>query len=65
MRKLLLATILLINFSIFPSIAAEKVIIDRITTSEAEELDLTIPDEVPPGFHFIEIEVYDDAGSVS
>ena len=65
MRKLLLATILLINFSIFPSMAAENVIIDRITTSEAEELDLTIPDEVPPGFHFIEIEVYDDAGSVS
>lgn len=65
MRKLLLLAIIAINFSVLPSFGADSVIIDRITQSEAEELDLTIPDEVPAGFHSIEIEVYDDAGTVS
>jgi hypothetical protein len=65
MRKLILLAIVLMNFSILPSFGADNVIIDRITQSEAEELDLTIPDEVPAGFHAIEVEVYDDAGTVS
>ena len=65
MRKLVLVALLLLNFSILPFSFADPVIIDRITQSEAEELDLTIPDEVPPGFHSLEIEVYDDAGTVS
>jgi hypothetical protein len=65
MRKLLLLAIILINFSVLPTFGADNVIIDRITQKEAEELDLTIPDDVPPGFHSIEIEVYDDGGSVS
>ena len=65
MRKLLLLAIIVLNFSVLPSFGADDVIIDRITQSEAEELDLTIPDDVPAGFHSIEIEVYDDAGTVS
>jgi hypothetical protein len=65
MRKLLLLAIILINFSVLPTFGADNVIIDRITQKEAEELDLTIPDDVPPGFHSIEIEVYDDGGTVS
>lgn len=65
MRKLLLLALIVINFSVLPSFGADNVIIDRITQSEAEELDLTIPDDVPAGFHAIEIEVYDDAGTVS
>ena len=64
MRKLLLLAIVIINFSILPSFGADSVIIDRITQSEAEELDLTIPEEVPPGFHSVEIEVYDDKKTV-
>ena len=48
------------------SVAVEKnVVIDRLTESEAEDLDIVIPDEVPPGFHSITIEVYDDNGTVS
>ena len=47
------------------SSAEKKVIIDRITESEAEDLDIEIPDSVPPGFHNITIEVYDDNGTVS
>ncbi len=54
------------NFSVLPSNAAEKkVVIDRLTQSEAEDLDIEIPDDVPPGFHSITIEVYDDNGTVS
>lgn len=66
MRKLLLLAIILLNFSVLPGSAAEqKVVIDRLTQSEAEDLDIEIPDDVPPGFHSITIEVYDDNGTVS
>jgi hypothetical protein len=66
MRKLLLLTLIILNFSVLPANSAEKkVVIDRLTQSEAEDLDIEIPDEVPPGFHSITIEVYDDNGTVS
>ena len=66
MRKLLLLTLIFLNFSVLPADAVEKkVVIDRLTQSEAEDLDIEIPDEVPPGFHSITIEVYDDNGTVS
>ena len=66
MRKLLLATLIFLNFSILPGYSAEKtVVIDRLTESEAEDLDIEIPDDVPPGFHSMTIEVYDDNGTVS
>jgi hypothetical protein len=51
---------------VLPADAVEKkVVIDRLTQSEAEDLDIEIPDEVPPGYHSITIEVYDDNGTVS
>ena len=67
MKKVILFAIILLNFLVLPtSVAAEqKVVIDRLSQSEAEDLDITIPDEVPPGFHSITIEVYDDNGTVS
>ena len=66
MRKLLLLTLILLNLSVLPADSAEKkVVIDRLTQSEAEDLDIEIPDDVPPGFHSITIEVYDDNGTVS
>jgi hypothetical protein len=66
MKKILLLAIIFLNLSVLPSFAAEqKVVIDRLTQSEAEDLDITIPDDVPPGFHSITIEVYDDKGTVS
>ena len=65
-RKLLLLTLIFLNFSVLPADAAEKkIVIDRLTQSEAEDLDIEIPDDVPPGFHSITIEVYDDNGTVS
>ena len=66
MKKILLLALIFLNFSVLPGFAAEqKVVIDRLTQSEAEDLDITIPDDVPPGFHSITIEVYDDKGTVS
>ena len=66
MKKLAILVLLLLNFLVLPSNAVEqKVVIDRLTQSEAEDLDIEIPDEVPPGFHSITIEVYDDNGTVS
>ena len=67
MKKVLLLVIILLNFLVLPSSAAveKKVVIDRLTQSEAEDLDIEIPEGVPPGFHSITIEVYDDNGTVS
>ena len=66
MRKLLLLILIFLNFSVLPGFSVEqKVVIDRLTQSEAEDLDIEIPDDVPPGFHSITIEVYDDNGTVS
>ena len=65
MRRIILLSILFVNFSVLPSNAADNVIIDRVTQNQAEELDLTIPESTPPGFHSIEIEVYDDSDTVS
>jgi hypothetical protein len=66
MRKILLLAIIFLNLSVLPGFTAEqKVVIDRLTQSEAEDLDIEIPDDVPPGFHSITIEVYDDNGTVS
>jgi hypothetical protein len=66
MKKITVLALLLLNFLVLPANAAEqKVVIDRLTQSEAEDLDIEIPDDVPPGFHSITIEVYDDNGTVS
>jgi hypothetical protein len=66
MKKFLLLTLIFLNFSVLPAGAVEKnVVIDRLTQAEAEDLDIEIPDSVPPGFHSITIEVYDDNGTVS
>jgi hypothetical protein len=64
-KKLFLALILITQISVLPSWGADTVLIDRITESEAEELDIQIPPETPSGYHQIQIEVYDDAGTVS
>ena len=64
-KKLLLALVLITQISVLPSWSAETVLIDRITQSEAEELDIQIPPETPSGFHQIQIEVSDDAGILS
>jgi hypothetical protein len=66
MKKILLLAIIFLNLSVLPGFSAEqKVVIDRLTQSEAEDLEIEIPDDVPPGFHSITIEVYDDNGTVS
>lgn len=64
MRKLLLATLFILQLSILPSWGADTVLIDKLTSSEAEELNIEIPADVPPGYHEVVIEVYDDAGTV-
>jgi hypothetical protein len=65
MKKIFLLTIFLLNVSIFPALAAGEVIIDRLTTQQAEDLNIVIPYKTPPGFHSITIEVYDDNGTVN
>jgi hypothetical protein len=64
-KKLFLALILITQISVLPSWGKDTVLIDQITQSEAQELDIQIPPETPSGYHQIEIEVYDDAGTIS
>ena len=64
-KKLFLALILITQISVLPSWGADTVLIDQITESEAQELDIQIPPETPSGYHQIQIEVYDDAGTIS
>ena len=64
-KKFFLALILITQISVFPSWGADTVLIDQITESEAQELNIQIPPETPSGYHQIEIEVYDDAGTIS
>ena len=64
MRRLLLATLFILQLSILPSWGADTVLIDKLTSSEAEQLDIQIPADVPPGYHEVVIEIYDDAGTV-
>ena len=65
MKKLALLGILLLNFLVLPHAdAKQQVVIDRITQAEAEDLNIEIPDDVPPGHHSITIEVYDDKGTI-
>jgi hypothetical protein len=63
-RKLLLATLFILQISIMPSWGAETVLVDRVSSAEAEELDIQIPADVPPGYHEVIIEVYDDGGVI-
>ena len=61
-RKLLLATLFILQLSILPSWGSDTVIIDRLTVAEAEELNIDIPSETPPGYHEVVIEVSDATG---
>lgn len=65
MRKALIAFMAFAAVFIASGAAvADEVIIDRLSQSEAEALNLDIPDDVPPGFHVVEVEISDDSGIV-
>ena len=66
MKKFVLGLLLVLNFAIHsPGFAEDQVIIEKITKKEAEELNIEIPDEVPPGFHEIAVEVSDNSGETT
>ena len=65
MIKILLLALFILNISSLPAMAEGEVIIDRLTTQQAEDLNIVIPYKTPPGFHSITIEVYDDNGTVN
>jgi hypothetical protein len=63
-RKLLLATLFILQLSILPSWGADTVLIDQLSTTDAENLQIDIPNDVPPGYHEVVIEVSDDNGII-
>jgi hypothetical protein len=64
MRKLLLASLFILQLSILPSWGADTVLIDKVTSAEAEQFDIELPNDVPPGYHEVVIEVSDESGVV-
>lgn len=66
MKKLAIIILLGLNLLVLPSAwAQDEVVIDRITQSQAEDLNITIPDNVPAGHHTVTIEVSDAKGVVT
>ncbi len=66
MRKVLLLVLLFLNLSVLPSWAADECYHrPNVQRQKPKNLDIVIPDNVPPGFHSVEIEVYDESGTLS
>lgn len=63
-KKVLLAAVIGLQILALPVWAKDTVVIDRVTQSEAEQLDIQIPADVPAGHHEVQIEVSNDAGII-
>lgn len=61
-KRLVQIILILLIFS--PASSANQVIIDRLTASEEEKLDIQIPEDTKPGFHELIIEIYDENGTI-
>jgi hypothetical protein len=53
------------NLLVFPASAADRIIVDQIAKSDAENLELQIPEDTPPGPGQVTIEITNADGSVA
>ena len=60
MIKRLLAALFIVFLIAIPPSLAEDTVIEQITQSEIEELDIEVPDDLEPGYHEMVIEVVDE-----
>ena len=60
MIKRLFAAFFIVFLIAIPPSLAEDTVIEQITQSEAEELDIEVPDDLEPGYHEMVIEVVDE-----
>ena len=65
MKKIVLFLLFFINLSIASSFADERIIVDKIANSEAEQIELKIPKETKPGPGKVTIEIINDNGSIA
>lgn len=65
MKKFALVILFLLNFSMVSAFAQERIIVDKIAKSEAEEIELKIPKETKPGPGKVTIEIINDDNSVA
>ena len=63
--KLVLLLLVILNFSVLPSFAEQRIIVDKIADQTAEELELTIPAETNPGPGRVHIEIINQDNSVA
>ena len=65
MKKIVLFLLVFLNLSIASSFADERIIVDKIAKSEAEQIELKIPKETKPGPGKVTIEIMNDNGSLA
>lgn len=53
------------NLFAFPALATDRIIVDQIAKSDAEKLELQIPEDTPPGPGQVTIEITNADGSVA
>jgi hypothetical protein len=57
----------MLNIGVLPGLAfgADQVIVEKVATSEAGQIELQVPDDAPIGHHIMTVEVLDDQGVVT
>ena len=57
----------MLNVGVLPGLAfgADRVLVEQVATSEAEQIELQVPDDAPIGHHIMTVEVLDDQGVVT
>jgi hypothetical protein len=57
----------MLNLGVLPGLAfgADRVLVEKVATTEAEQIELQVPDDAPIGHHIMTVEVLDDQGIVT
>ena len=57
----------MLNLGVLPGLAfgADRVLVEKVATSEAEQIELQVPDDAPIGHHIMTVEVLDDQGVIT
>lgn len=57
----------MLNVGVLPGLAfgADQILVEKVATSENEQIELQVPDDAPIGHHIMRVEVLDDQGVVT
>jgi len=66
-KRIFLFLFLMLNVGVLPGLAfgADQILVEKVATSENEQIELQVPDDAPIGHHIMRVEVLDDQGVVT